>query len=319
MNKLVRFLKNFDRRMKVAAWRRKKRHVPLPFIDKAILGTGIAISFTAVLAQEYVLAEATFWLGAAAVLGVSGLRWIKGQENGKKGFLSYLVATLVFGVLPLVMIGAACYVALYDHLPKQVENDAYVKANAEAFEHNVDHYMDLHAKGGLRAVDDHTLPFKELAPVFTFAMMKAPLIVKSWVGEIPGEDVDRHAFWDFPKTTEIWLVMPNAVPTEERGDDWVDPVIPDDATHPFVYMLFCKQTSDGRTLVEPFFSGLPSHEVDRPDFEPYLTGEGIPERDHPGQIKMPYGIHGFDVSTLEVMAPLADACRDLKPSAGAAE
>lgn len=319
MKKLGRRLTNLNRRMKIVEWRRKKRHAPLPFIDKAILGTGMAISFAAVLVEEYVLAETAFWLAASALLVVSALRWIKGRENGKKGFRSYLVVTLVFGVFPLVMIGAACYAALYDHLPEQVENDTYVKANAEAFEHNVDHYMALHAKGGLGSVEDHTFPFKELPPILTFAMMKAPLIAKSWVGEIPGEDVDRHGFWDFPKTTEIWQVMPNAVPPEEREEGWVHPAIPADATHPFVYLLFCKQTSDGRTLVEPFFSPLPSHEVDRPDFEPDPIGEGIPEGDYPGVIKMPYGIFGFDVSTLDFMAPLADVCRDLKPSAAASE
>jgi hypothetical protein len=321
MKKLGRLLKNLNRRMRILEWRNKKRRKkrgPTPLYEK-VFHAGIFVGLIAsVYFEKYFLAEAIFWSGMAAGVVFAGIHWRRGRYQGKRSF-QLALGNLAFIMVSMLAFSAGAYAKFFTTLPQQVETDAYLKENSTEIGRNVDHFVSLHASGDLRTpkMEDLT-QWPTMPPILSSAMLRLPLLAKSWMGEIPQEDVTRHTMWNLQDLSESWMVFPRSMTQEEIDAEATHVARPAGATHPYIFATICHETRDGRILAEPFFGALPSNDVDRADFKP--IDEHLKHKaDHLGVINVPYPLHGFDAAPLDFMAPLADVCRVRKPSAATAE
>ena len=300
-------MKNLIRRLKISAKRaarRRKKQPPRPVIENVFL-FGIFAAFF----LPYVIGHDVFfnWLLLACLasyVASAAVLWVRKVEGEGKRFFRRLAIAIVVVIGPFVAFGAVSYFKVFSLLPQQIETDAYVKEHAGPIGHNVDHFVALHEQGKLKTSEfDDEGVFQDLG-IVGFSMFRAPLIVKSWLGELSAEDARRHELWHLAEASSIWPVVPKNMYADAT---------PKDATHPGILMLNCMETRSGHVAAIPLFLGIPSDETERPDFKAFPEVEGITP-DTLGQIQVPFPLYGFDASSLDFMAPLGDVCRDMKPS-----
>jgi hypothetical protein len=307
-----RLLKNLIRRLKITAKRserRRKKQPPRPRIETALL-VGMLAGFI----LPSVIGHSLFfnWLLVACLacyVASAGVLWTQKVKGEGRRFFLRLAAAIVLVVGPLVGLGVVSYFKVFSFLPQQIETDAYVKDHSEAMARNVEHFVALHEQGKLKSDElgsEHVFP--DLG-IVGFSMFRAPLIVKSWLGDLSAEDARRHDLWHLAEASAMWPVVPKDIKAD---------ALPKDATHPAILMLTCMETRSGHVSAAPIFRGIPSNETERPDFRAFPVVEGI-EPDTLGQIQAPIALYGFDASSLDFMAPLGDVCREMKPSAATAE
>jgi hypothetical protein len=317
MKKLSDLPRNLYRRAKIAEWRRRKQ-LPRPRYERLVTIVCVVGFIVALLLRQYDVVAAFFYGGLAILIASSIILWVKGRKGEGQHLGGRLIALFMVGILPLTAIAAASYSTLFAHLSEELSADAYLKANSEGVGRNVDHFVDLHEKGHLRAHDKDGVAHYQVSNVLAYAVYRTPLLAKSLLGEISIEDAKRHETWHTIGNLQHWSVFHEFIPFHERPDGR-HPVIPENATHPFIFGISCLENEDGDIFVNPMILSSPSNESDRPDFVPNPELEGLPEWPHLGKIAMPYPFFKFDATTLDFMAPLEDVCRDLKPSAEVAE
>ena len=318
MKKQGRLLKNLDRRAKIADWRRKKirkKRGPTPLYEK-IWTTGVVAGIvTNVFLEQYHVAEALAWIGLVSTVVFAGIDWYRGRYRGKQSFYFSLGGLALLPAF-LLALSVGSYFSIFGMLPGQIATDAYLKEHRTEIERNVDHFVSLHASADLRAPDpDDLMPFTHMPPILSSAIFRLPLLAKSWNGELTEEDAKRYVFWHLQDVAETWATLPRRMTQEEIDAEAAHPAKPQGATHPYISGLLCLETRDGRIIVDPFFGAIPSNDKDRADFVPFIEEEKHLNPDYLGVIEAPFPIYGFDAASLDFMAPLADVCRAMKPTA----